>query len=75
VSSCLVLEQAEGYVKTRDKSTPPLSTMRKVFEQSVQNDTAGGKRLKFVLKLLSYVRSGETDETRTIRLSLCQKFP
>jgi hypothetical protein len=38
VENYLFLEQAEGYVKTPEKSSSPLSTMRKVFEHGGPND-------------------------------------
>lgn len=47
------MELAEEYVKLIEKSTSPVSTLRKVFEHCVQKDQAGGKRLKIVLKALS----------------------
>lgn len=38
VKNYLFLEQAEGYVKTPEKSSSPLSTMREVFEHGGLND-------------------------------------
>jgi hypothetical protein len=38
VKNTLFVEQAKGYVNALEKSTSPLSTLRKVFEQNTQND-------------------------------------
>ena len=65
VENYLFLEQAEGYVKTPEKSSSPLSTMREVFEHGGPNDQAGGKRLNVVLKVLSFLRRGEPNRART----------
>lgn len=66
----LFLEHMEGYVKDLEKSTSPLSTLREVFEHGPQNDEAGRKRMKVVLKVLSIVRSGDPIRTRSMRQNL-----
>jgi len=54
-----------------EKSTSPLSIMREVFEYCAQNDYASVKRLKIVLKVLSFARSGDPIRTETVRVKLC----
>jgi len=61
----LFLELVEGYVKALEKSTSPLSTMREVFEHGAPGDKADGKRQKFDLTDMSFVRRGEQSSTRT----------
>ena len=61
----LFLEGAEGYVKGPDKSTPLPSTRREVFEHFGQTDSAGGKRLNVVVRVLSFFQSAEPPGTRT----------
>ena len=59
------LEQAEGYVKTLEKSTSRFLRWGEVFEICKRNDQAGYKSLKVILKVLSTVRSGEPAGSRT----------
>jgi hypothetical protein len=49
------VERAEGYVKTLEKATFPVLSLREVVEHSTDNYLASGKRLKVILKVLSFV--------------------